>query len=171
MELKKLTKFINIENNKYLFLIILVGVVFMLFAGGGDNEEKVKNNTTFEITTNDEERLRKILSEINGVGAVDVMITYYSTPKTDIAYEINQSNSQREEKDSSKSRDESYDKQAIMSSGEPFVTQYTYPEVKGVVVAAEGVGSPEVKQRVVDAVTCAFNIAPHKVYVAEKHGG
>ena len=55
-----------------------------------------------------------------------------------------------------------------MSSGEPFVTQYTYPEVKGVVVVAQGVGQPAVKQRVIDAVTCAMGIAPHKVYVAEK---
>ncbi len=170
MDLKKITKFINIENNKYLFLIILVGVVFMLFSGGGGDKEKNKetNNITTDIYTNDEKRLKDILSEINGVDSVDVMITYSSSPKSDIAYEINQSKSQKEDGETSKSSDESYDKQAIMSSGEPFVTQYTYPEVRGVVVVAEGVGQAAVRQRVIDAVTCAMGIAPHKVYVAEK---
>ncbi|MBQ3037906.1 MAG: hypothetical protein IJD30_01875 [Clostridia bacterium] len=164
MKGKKITEFINIENNKIIFIIILIGVSFMLFGGMG-NTKKEKKDTP--ITVSEEERLCDILSQIKGVGRVSVMITYYSTDELDIAYETNKTSTQREE-ENSQNIQSNIDSQAVMSSGEPFVTRSIYPDVKGVVVAAEGAGDIEVREKIIKAVTTSLGVGSHRVCVAEK---
>ncbi len=167
MNIKKITEFINIENNKFVLIIILVGVCFMLFSGGGDNKEKEVINTAL-INVNEEERLEKILSQIKNVGSVSVMITYYSTAESDIAYESKQSSTEKEDGNDVRNRESNKDMQAVMSSGEPFVIRSIYPEAKGVIVAAEGAGIPKVKEEITNAVMTAIGIAAHRVCVVEK---
>lgn len=168
MERKEITKFLKFENNKYVFAIILIGVIFMMFGLGGDKEEKkTKPTMTQNIMTDDEKRLESILSDIQGVGSVEVMITYYSTGKTDIAYELNTSETKRTDNDNV-SNEENSKKSAVMSDGTPFVTGKIYPEVKGVIVVCDGGGDIGIKNRVREAVMTVMGIASHKVCVAQK---
>lgn len=168
MERKEITKFFKFENNKYVFAIILIGVIFMLFGVGGDKEEKKEKPTTAVNTvTDDEKRLESILSDIQGVGSVEVMITYYSTQKSDIAYETNTSEAKRTDNDNL-SNEENSQTQAVMSDGTPFVTGQIYPEVKGVVVVCDGGGNILIKNQVTEAVMTVMGVASHKVCVAQK---
>lgn len=164
MKIKKITEFINIENNKIIFIIILIGVSFMLFGGIGSEKKEKKE---ISVTISEEERLCNILSQIRGVGRVSVMITYYSSDELDIAYETNQTSTQREE-ENSQNVQSNIDSKAIMSSGEPFVTRSIYPEVKGVIVAAEGAGDIGVREKIINAVTTSLGVGSHRVCVAEK---
>lgn len=168
MDLKKTAEFLNTGNNKFILIIVLVGVCFMLFSLGGDNDTKKDISQNQSVNVNDEEKLEKILSEISGVGEVSVMVTYFSSSKADVAYETKESHSQREENDV-KNNEISSDKQAVMSSGEPFVMRSIYPDVKGVVVVAQGAGVATVKDRITRAVTTAMGIAAHRVCVVEKN--
>ena len=52
-----------------------------------------------------------------------------------------------------------------MSDGSPVILAKTYPKVKGVVVITKGCDNPETKAAILDAVTTAFDIAPHKVCI------
>ena len=54
-----------------------------------------------------------------------------------------------------------------MSDGEPFVVKEIYPEIKGVVVVSDGADDIIVKQNILEAVTTALAIAPHKVCVVK----
>lgn len=164
MEIKK--NFSKIKNNGVLFIIILIGVILMLFSGG---EDKKENKPTPEIyQSDDESRLEKILSEINGIGDVSVMITYYSGPESDLAYDTNSTITERGDGEKTSNTEERTDRQAVMSSGEPFVKRFLYPEVKGAVIAATGAGNAYVRQQIQEAVTTAMGIAPHKVCIIEK---
>lgn len=167
MDIKKITEFINIGNNKFILIIVLVGVCFMLFSGGGDKEEQKDRREVINMSENDEERLSTILSKIGGVGEVSVMITYYSTPETDIAYETKKSDARRDGEDT-KNIEMTSDKQAVMSQGEPFVIKSIYPDVKGVLVVAEGASILSVKEKITEAVTTIMGIAQHRVCVVEK---
>ena len=70
-------------NNKSLYIIIIIGIVFMLFSGGEETQkDNIKQN--YDAYT-DEARLKEILSKIDGVGNVHVMVTYYGTTTSDIA--------------------------------------------------------------------------------------
>lgn len=171
MEIKKLINFFKVKNNITLFVIILIGVVLMLFPGGGEKKEDKTSLTPTEYKSDDEERLIKILSQIKGVGEVDVMITYSGGVKSDIAYDTDTTTTQRGDGEKISNLEENMKRQAVMSSGEPFVMRTLYPEVKGAVVVAQGAGDILVKQQIQQAVTTAMGIASHKVCVVEKKGG
>lgn len=168
MEIKKVREFFKKKNNGVFLIIILIGVVLMLF--GSDGEKKDKNTgigqTVYEA--DDEKRLCDILSQITGVGEVSVMITYDGGVRSDIAYDTNSTVIRRGEGENLQPTEESVDRQAVMSSGEPFVSGYLYPDVKGAIIAAEGAGDIKVKQQIQQAAAAVLGVGYHRVCVVEK---
>lgn len=168
MEIKKVNEFFKKKNNGVFLIIILIGVMLMLFAS---DEEKKENNDSYhqaEFVADDEKRLCYILSQIIGVGDVSVMITYDGGIKSDIAYDTNSTIARRGEGENLQPTEESIDRQAVMSSGEPFVSGYLYPNVRGAIIAAEGAGDIEVKQQIQEAASAVLGVGYHKVCVVEK---
>lgn len=163
-------KFISkIRNTNYIYVILIIGVAVMLLSaglgsGGRKKEEKaVQTNQTFS----QEDKLRDILSQIEGVGEVSVMITYDGSSEKALAYETK---TDKRAETSNGYGGESTDEKAVMSGGEPVVVKDIYPEVKGVVVIAGGAGSPAVKQAICEAVSTSLGIAVHKICVLPKSG-
>lgn len=165
MDIKNLVKKLNSGHNGYLIVIILVGVLFMLIPA--DNKENKKEITTKEeIHIDYEKDLEDILSSISGVGKVKVMLTYSSSFEKSIAYEKNIDRNEKKDGDSIVNETSSQNS-VVMSDGEPFVIKEIYPEIKGVVVVSDGANDIIVKQNILDAVTTALAIAPHKVCVVK----
>ena len=159
---ENLLKKMNIFSNKYIYIILLIGVVFMLFASGHSSKKEEK--PAQEISFTEEKELETIISKIRGVGQVDVMVTYYSGMEKALAYETQQESNKKEN-----GEETSINKKAVMSDGAPVVLKNLYPKVKGVVVVAEGAGNVTVKKEIQDAVTTALDVAVHKVCVLEKN--
>lgn len=154
---------LNSRYNKYIFLIIIVGIIFMFFTGAKKSENKKEQPQ--QPTVSEEARLAAIISDIKGAGQVSVMITYEDSGEKDIAYEVK---SGRTTKEAGGVLTENIDKQAVMTSGEPTVVKETYPQVKGVVVTAEGAADASVKNNIREAVQSALGVASHKICVFEK---
>lgn len=152
----KFTKIKKYSNNPIIVIILIIGVFLMTFIPSEKDSGEVKH--VFDGYS-DEERLESILSKISGAGEVDVMITYYGGSEQSIAYEIK---SENEEKSSQ------VDKRAVMSGNSPVVVQELYPEVKGVIVVAQGAGSAEVKRALSEAVTAVMGVGASRVRVYEK---
>lgn len=148
-------------NNKGLYIIIIIGVVFMLFSGGGQRHEDNISTPEYNIYS-DEERLQRILEKIDGVGEVSVMVTYYGTTTYQVAFEKKQNSSERED-ESVRSEESS----VITSGGEPLIQGVVYPKAKGVVIIAQGAGDAEIKKAITDAAVAALEVAPYKVCVLE----
>lgn len=159
MDLKKITEFIKNKNNRILIIILIIGTIIMLIPTKKKTEEPVEKESIVEY--DDSERLAEIISHIDGVGKAEVMVTYSKTAESVLAFDTK--SEKTDKKDSG--ADESLDKQAIMSDGSPVILAKTYPKVKGVVVIAKGCDNPETKAAILDAVTTAFDIAPHKVCI------
>ncbi len=156
----QMSKFLKkYANNKSLYIIIIIGVVFMLIAGGEQKDDyKLQTFGTYS----DEERLSAILEEIEGAGRVSVMITYYGSTRYDIAFE--------EKESSASSGDEisqSHENSVITKNGEPLVRGEEYPEVRGALVTATGAGDVKVKKAITDAVSATLGIAQYRVCVLE----
>lgn len=154
MNKEHIIEFFKNKNNKLILIILIIGVIIMLFPSllsSSPKSEKCKS------AFNEEERLCRILSDIDGAGKVSVMITYYGTTEKDIAYEVKTASS-----DGLKS---SEDKKAVMSGSEPMVVRETYPEVKGVIVTAQGAESAAVKRKLTEAVTAALDIPEYRVCI------
>ncbi len=157
MDKDKLIKLLKNKNNLIICLILIIGIVLMV-VGGKDNKEENIETTKIEVLT-DEKRLEDILSQIDGVGEVSVMITYYSSSEKDLAYET---------KTSSRNLEESEDKKAVMTDGEPMVVKEVYPDVKGVIVTAQGAGRTDVKAAISEAVSATLDVPMHKICIFKK---
>lgn len=157
MDKDKLIKLLKNKNNLIICLILIIGIVLMV-VGGKDNKEENIETTKTEVLT-DEKRLEDILSQIDGVGEVSVMITYYSSSEKDLAYET---------KTSSRNLEESEDKKAVMTDGEPMVVKEVYPDVKGVIVTAQGAGRTDVKAAISEAVSATLDVPVHKICIFKK---
>lgn len=154
------TKILKNKNNQIICIILIIGVVFMLFSSGGkEKEQSVKAVATID----EEERLEEILSHIDGAGQVSVMITYYSTSEKDIAYETKTNTVGFDSRS-----EESEDKKAVMTDGEPMVIKEVYPKVKGVIVAADGGSSSVVRQAISEAVTAVMDVPAHRVKIYKR---
>lgn len=159
LNLNKIIK--KYANNKGLYIIIIIGIVFMLIPTGGKKQEDIKETAVYGIYS-DEERLERLLGKVSGVEEVSVMITYCGTSSYDVAFEKKQTSSKRPEEST-----ESAENSAVISGGEPLILGEVYPKARGVVIIARGAKNAEVKKAITDAAVAALDIAPYKVCVLE----
>lgn len=119
-----------------------------------------------------EKKLEVILSKMEGVGQVNVMITYSKGSEiVPIQNETSKvSTVQEEDSDGGKRVTEQTDttKQIAYSDGTKIETQTIInPVVKGAIVIAEGASNATVKSNIVSAVEAITGLATYKVQVFE----
>ncbi len=157
--------FSKIRNTNYIYVILIIGAAVMLLSPGIG--KRTPKPVASEKIISEEARLEDILSKTEGVGEVSVMITYYASSEKALAYETK---TNRRSDSSGVPDAESSDEKAVMSDGEPVILREIYPDVKGVVVIADGAKDPSVKQAVCEAVSTSLGIAMHKICVLPKSG-
>ena len=159
--------FSKLRNTNYIYVILIIGAAVMLFASmyDGKGKAELQNSKTAAALPSEEERLENILSQIEGVGSVSVMITYYESMEKELAYETKKD---RRADNANGSGGESSDEKAVMSGGAPVILKEVYPEVKGVIVIAEGADRGIVNQKICEAVSTSLGIAMHKICVLQK---
>ncbi len=194
--IKKIKDWINRQDRKKLIentaVVIIIGVIIIIAGSAMLNPKKeseepsarLDERTTGDAETNQpagygnetEMRLKTLLSQIQGVGRVDVMITYSASRESVPAYDIKKAGSNTEEKDSEggtrKAREEEYESELAYedspSGGKrPVVLKQLEPEVKGVLVVAQGADSVEVRDKICNAVTVVLDVPMHKVQVIQ----
>lgn len=138
-------------------------------------EETKKGSSENDFSVNKE--IEKILSQIEGAGRVSVLITYVSGKERVPATDIKKSENLTNEKDSgggTRNNSQNNLETTVIYSEEqggnknPVILKEILPEVKGVVVVAEGAGNPEVKENIIRAVQVLTSIPPHKIQVFVK---
>lgn len=137
-------------------------------------EDQAVAATNIDYKESAEVQLKNILSEIKGVGEVDIMVTYESTTEVVPALNVKKSSQQTEEKDSkggvrTTTQDDS--SQNIVMTNEKdkvIVIKEIKPQIRGVVIVAEGAADIKVKTELIEAVRTIFQIPAHKVMVYEK---
>ena len=143
MNKEDLLKIFKNKNNRLICLILIIGVVLMAVASVDKNKKADVQPTAAVTSVEDEEkRLANILSQIDGAGEVSVMITYYSSSEKNIAYET---------KVSSREKEESEDKKAVMTDGEPMVG-----------------GNSAVRSAISEAVTASLDVPAHRICIFKK---
>ncbi len=194
--IKKIKEMYGNQSKKKLIentvIVIILGIILIIAGGtifGGDNKKKqqgdIRKNTVVQDEFNDttseidetEKKLKSVLSQIKGVGKIDVMITYASTRENVPAYDIKKSQSKTFEEDSEGgTRDisqEDYNStlayEDSQSGGkEPVILKELQPEIKGVLVVAEGADRIEVRERICSSVMVLFDIPAHRVHVVQR---
>lgn len=123
-----------------------------------------------------EARVKKLLRNVEGVGEVDVMIVLKSSEEKVLRVDQDTSGSSTEEQDASGgtrkvTSEERKESTILTGSGEntaPIVEKEIRPEIEGIVISAQGGGSPTVKAEISNAMEALFNLPPHKIKVLKR---
>lgn len=121
-----------------------------------------------------ERRLEEMLSNISGVGAVQVMITLKATQELVVEKDRQTQSSNTTEEDGQGGRRyigqvNQSESTVYHSSGnnEPYVVKTLLPQVEGVVVVAQGAGTGNINRSITDVVQALFDVEIHKVRVVK----
>lgn len=119
-----------------------------------------------------ERQLEEVLGQVAGVGKVKVAISMESTGQRIVEKDYSEDTQESESSGDSKSSSHSVStgEQTVFEedgSGKqtPYVISEVYPEIRGVLVVAEGGGNAEIIQQINEAVMALFHVEAHKIKV------
>lgn len=143
--------------------VMIVIIAFSDFSGDekkrSDEDVEVMTFTSSEIYAKETEtRLKELLTDIEGVGRANVMLTITSTEEYVYAETVKSGDARTE------------NGYVIIDNGsrkEALVKRVNNPAISGVVIVCEGGDDPRVCERIYNAASTALNIPTNKIYVAE----
>ena len=135
----------------------------------------VAAGSTEEYAVYLEEKLKKMLESVRGLGEVEVMITLESSEEKIVEKDMTAERAGTEEQDSAggtrtvSSSNTGY--QTVYQEndqGAPFVVKTLTPKVEGVLVVAEGAGKGNMASEITQIAQALFGVEAHRVKVLEK---
>ncbi|MEG2246775.1 MAG: stage III sporulation protein AG [Peptostreptococcaceae bacterium] len=141
-----------------------------------DGKENENTSTkSVQVKENDdlESKLKSILSQIEGAGDIDVMITFAASEQIEPAFNSNATKEETTEKDAQggeRTVTTSSENKTMITSGEskPVVIKTSEPEIKGVIVVSSGASDPIIKENLYSAVQTALQVSGHQVEIYSK---
>ena len=126
-----------------------------------------------------ENRIRNILKSVDGVGKVDVMVVLKSSSEKVLRVDRSTNTSTTQEKDSGGgtrdvTNNQIQENTILAGSGSgsstnaPIVEKELSPEISGIIISAEGGGSPTVKAEISEAMEALFGLPAHKIKVLKR---
>ena len=146
------------DKYKYVALVLLLGVFLMMLPGSKEEDEPVNEpQQQYDLSS----ELENILSNIDGVGRVDVLLTQSKGAET--IYQTD------EDRDIS-SDSESIRTETVIISGTDrgeygLVRQEHPPGYRGALIVCEGADRPSVRLAVVEAVASITGIPTDRITV------
>lgn len=190
--IKKKTEGNNKQNieNLVVFLILLIITIIAINTIWGEKDKASEESNTSKVladyTKNEEisgnisntteydlqEDIEDILSKMEGVGKVQVLITYSETSSTEAMYNESKTTNTTEETDSNggtrKIESSDISKEIITdNSNLPITQKVVLPKIEGAIVIAEGGGNALIKTNIVQAVVAVTGLSTYKVQVFE----
>lgn len=182
-------------NKENACILILAGVLCMVSVWPTSNKEKetLEENTMFleenmseevvDVSStlnvyiqNQEERLERILEQIDGAGRVEVMIRAEASKEYVVEKDITNSESSVTETDSEGGTRQNFGLERSESSvftkdtsgnDIPWVIKELEPTIEGVLVAVQGADQESVASEITQAVQVLFDIPVHKIKVVK----
>lgn len=144
--------------------------------GEASEEIQVSGSASLTYEQQLEQRLEEVLSHVDGVGSVEVMIVLKSSEEKvwrvdrDTSYSVTQETDQNGGNRRVESQDVAEDTILFGQTGQqaPILEKELKPEISGVIVSAEGGGSPQIQAEISGAVEALFGIPSHKIKVLKR---
>ncbi|MGI5849714.1 MAG: stage III sporulation protein AG [Christensenellales bacterium] len=169
LDIKKKIQYVAI----LLLIIVILTIYFSSFKSNRDETTSaVEPEAKIAFGKSVETRLKETLSRIEGAGRVEVMITYESSSEIVPALSVDTQNStttNTNENGTSMTSSENTQSEIVTINGSSgssaLVLREDSPEVKGVLVIAEGANDIGVKLNLLRAVQTVLNVSPDRVDV------
>lgn len=163
----------KLKQYKYALLVLFIGICILLLPKNGQKKESLeipneKTELSFEEYGQEvEKRLEEVLSQIDGVGAVDVILTM---KQGSTKHYLNDSNITKENRAEGTSVTEERNT-VIFSKGSAYdeatVTTVDYPLFQGALIVCQGGGRPEIQLLLTQAVSALTNLRSDKITVVK----
>lgn len=156
---------------KYVLLVALAGVALLLWPSGGreaaEEPAAAAPESQADALRETEERMRDILSKIDGVGELELMLTLESTERQEFAVDTELSYSGQ----TTAPDDYSRRTETVVLSGKdgdtPVVVKNVSPAYRGALVVCQGGGNAEVKLSVTQAVAALTGLSSDRITVVK----
>lgn len=121
-----------------------------------------------------EERLSRMLESMEGVGKVEVMITYASNYELVPLQQVTKSSSETAEADSSGGsrviKQQNSSEETVFTMDEqgnqvPYVVTTKEPQIIGIAVSAQGGGNPVIQKNITEVIQSLFRIEANRIIV------
>lgn len=183
--LKELFQPENKKTRMNLFTIFIIGILLLImgdtFFANKEKETKTLPQEQKEevqvgnLTEKDlEKRLKEILSQIEGAGQVEVMVTLRTSAESVVAHEEKKEENRTEEeanqgvtKTSEITKQENTVVMLEDSKGNrsPFIVKENVPQVEGIVIVAQGSGNATVRNAMSAAAQALLDVPAHKIAI------
>lgn len=181
----------KIENLVFFVVILIITVIAinLIWNGKKDTKQQGINDSSKKLATNEnnntnnetinsnnlEEKLKNILSKIQGVGNVEVCLNYSESSEIVAMYNENSKVSTTEESDTSggnrKIQETDTQKDIIYQEENgkktPITQKTIQPKIEGAIITATGVNNATTKNNIIQAVEAVTGLATHKIQVFE----
>jgi len=149
-----------VEKNKYLLLVLLVGMLVILWPfGGGPREatttaaEPLEHHLAFSLAEK-EARLARALSQIEGAGEVVVMLSLRTSLEQEVAVDEDPTGRRAT---------------VTISTGggtqSEVTLRYRYPEFQGALVVSQGASNASVRLQLTQAVAALTGLGTDRITV------
>lgn len=174
------------EKTIYLIIIIVIIIISInyIFIDKPDiakNKEEIDNKEQSEkqkvkIEYDLENKLKEILSKIDGVSEVDVLLSYNNDIQKVPIYDEKTKETINEESENDKTvkktTEQEIEKTVAYEETEgikqPIYEKNILPTVEGVIIVAKGVNNSDIKNKIILAVGAVTNVPMYKVQVLER---
>lgn len=150
------------DKYKYVLLIVAVGIILMVFPSQSERESVTAEPVALPTQESTEEKLEIILSQIRGVGKVQVMLTEQTGSET--LYQVDEDRTEGEGSLSIK-------RETVILSGSGvqsgLVQTVTPPTYLGAIIVCQGAQSPAIRLAVANAVSAVTGIGLDRISVLE----
>ena len=157
-----------------LLILVLLGLLLAVIAVPAEDEKKATDMSENEALqgaedeagsdyeSRMEQKLETLLMQVEGVGRVQVMLTFEGSGERRVEKDIFSSGQEN--------REETVYKEAGSSERIPYVTSETNPKAAGVLIIAEGGGNSRIRQEILEAAQALFGIEAHKIKIMKMEG-
>ena len=180
----------KIQNLIFFLILLIITIISINLIWNDDNKSTdsnssqykelatQKNITEYETTNNTddlEEKLKIILSKMNGVGNTEILITYSEssedvflyneTTKTTITKETDSEGGNRDTNQTDTTKEVVYKDE----NGEsiPITQKIISPKLEGALILAQGASDANIKSNIIQAVEALTGLPTHKIQVFE----
>ena len=157
--LKKVNKF------KYTAIIFLIGIVLLLLPQQEAAEMQIQLDESQVQNQNLEERLENLLSQVEGAGKVDVLLSYERGEVRD--YQEDKTRRQDETREEFQTETVFYDTQ---NGDTPVCVSVSYPTYRGAVVVCQGADKASVRFNILKAVSSLTGLGSDHITVIKMKG-
>ena len=156
----------SVKNIEIIIGLVIIAVMIIIYSNVSAAKEKTDAASGGEatLTENLETRLADILGEIEGAGEVKVMITYAGTGDK-ITAETTNTHTTTTNGSTSSTTTTTTTSSPILSGSDVVILQEKMPEIKGVIVVAEGAGDMRVKLKLMQATATVLGINANSIQI------